>query len=128
MKKNHMIIVIFFSLTMLLMLIVSVGIYRKSLNNSEIVLKEVIKTEIVYITESSSSNIPTSTAEITKAEIYTVRTHMGVIGIFNSGGELIRTIDVYIKVLPEADRRMLEEGFEVVGKQQLNSIIEDYTG
>ena len=52
---------------------------------------------------------------------------MGRIGIFSSDGTLIEMIDVYVKTLPIADRSLLEEGFEVVGKQRLYSIIEDYS-
>ena len=63
----------------------------------------------------------------TEDTVYTVKSHMGKIGIFTSDGELVRILEVYVKTLPEADIRLLEEGFEVVGRSQLNSIIEDYT-
>ena len=44
-----------------------------------------------------------------------------------SENTLLRIIEVYTKTLPEADRRLLGEGFEIVGDDQLNSIIEDYS-
>lgn len=57
---------------------------------------------------------------------YTVREHMGRIGVFSEEGKLVSVIDVYVKTLPEADRRMLGEGFEIIGQDQLNALIQDY--
>ena len=60
-------------------------------------------------------------------EIYTVKSYNGKIGIFSADGTLVETLDTNIKTLPEADKRLLEEGFQIKGRSQLNSIIEDYT-
>ena len=85
-----------------------------------------IKTEIkyVYVTVPSEDDKPVDT---TPQAIYTVKEHSGIIGIFDQEGALVRVIEVYTKTLPEADRRLLGEGFEIVGDDQLNSIIEDYS-
>ncbi len=83
------------------------------------------QTEYVYVKiEDSTAD---STAENELQEKYIVREHMGKIGIFIEDGSLIETIDTYVKTLPEADRRLLGEGIEIIGKQQLSEIIQDYS-
>jgi hypothetical protein len=52
---------------------------------------------------------------------------MDMIGIFRPDGTLVETVETYIKTLPEADKRLLKEGFEIHGRRALNSIIEDYS-
>ncbi len=94
------------------------------INSIETVTEEKISTEVDYI-YVRPDEVPMDTQK--EDEVYTVKQHGGKIGIFLSDGTLIQTLDTNIKTLPEADKRLLEEGFEVVGKSQLNSIIEDYT-
>ena len=84
-------------------------------------------TEYVYVRPDVMSESPTNTDISNELQIYTVREYMGKVGIFLSDGTLIELLDVYTKTLPETDRRLLKEGIEIIGKQQLNSIIEDYT-
>ena len=80
--------------------------------------------EYVYVAPDK----PSTEGSVETAEaVYTVKSHMGKIGIFSTDGRLVRVLEVYVKTLPEADIRLLEEGFEVVGQAELNSIIEDYT-
>lgn len=81
--------------------------------------------EYAYVTPDNTP-ITESSAE-TEDIVYTVKSYMGKIGIFTPDGKLFDLLEVYVKTLPEADIRLLEEGFEVVGRSQLNSIIEDYT-
>lgn len=93
------------------------------------VLKETI------VNEQTSSGLEyvyvhpqeTSTDITTEEEVYTVKEYNGQIGIFSSDGSLVQTLDTNVKTLPEADKRLLQEGFEIIGRSQLNSIIEDYT-
>ncbi len=112
---------------MLLILIAAVA-NAKGQTNTEIetVINEKISTEYIYISknEPPSSDITDSPEEL---ERYFIKEYMNKIGIFNSEGTLIDVIEVYTKTLPEADRRLLGEGFEVIGRKQLNSIIEDYS-
>lgn len=81
------------------------------------------ETEYVYIyvkdTEEDSSH--------NTQQKWIVKEHEGRIGIFSEDGELYDVIDTYIKTLPEADRRMLGEGIEISSRDELNSIIEDYS-
>ena len=55
-----------------------------------------------------------------------VREHDGVIGVFNSDGELEYTIEVYIKTLPEKDRELLTNGIYAKDKSELLEILGDY--
>ena len=81
--------------------------------------------EYVYVSPVDDSLSESITD--TDTPVYTVKSYMGKIGIFTDDGKLWQVLEVYVKTLPEADIRLLEEGFEVVGQSQLNSIIEDYT-
>ena len=87
---------------------------------------ESIQTQIEYVYVKPDISTAESESESTE-EVYTVKEYMGKIGIFSSDGVLIEVLDVYVKTLPEADKRLLGEGFNVTGKKQLNSIIEDYS-
>lgn len=95
----------------------------------EKVIQTVVEKEYVYLTQEDTDtqyNEGTDTST-SQDETYTVKEYFGRIGIFKSDGALMRVLEVYVKTLPEADKRLLGEGFEIVGKKQLNSIIEDYT-
>ena len=95
----------------------------------EKVIQTVVEKEYVYLTQEDADtqyNEGTDTST-SQDETYTVKEYFGRIGIFKSDGALMRVLEVYVKTLPEADKRLLGEGFEIVGKKQLNSIIEDYT-
>ena len=81
--------------------------------------------EYVYVTPDKTPS--TESSAETEEVVYTVKSYMGKIGIFTADGKLIDVLEVYVKTLPEADIRLLEEGFQVVGQAELNSIIEDYT-
>ena len=59
---------------------------------------------------------------------YILKNHNGVIGVFDISGVLTDIIDVDIKSLPEQDRTLLEAGIWARSRQELASLIEDYTG
>ncbi len=123
-----------YSILALIILSVSVNTLMKRANNASAAPHEII-TEYVYI---DNDNIPLQTdTELTdtesntvnaEKEIFIIREYMEKIGVFSQKGELLIMLEVYTKTLPEADKILLGEGFEVVGKNQLNAIIEDYTG
>ena len=100
-------------------------ITSKNSPQTEVIIKETVKKEYVY-SEPDNEDI---SVEVFADEqpIYTVKEYMGKIGIFLADGSLYDVIEVYVKTLPTADRRLLEEGFEVVGNTRLYSIIEDYS-
>lgn len=81
-----------------------------------------VQKEYVYVRPEEIS-----TSENTEEQKFWIKEYNGLVGIFNADGSLYRTVDTRVKTLPEADQGLLEEGFEVIGKSQLNSIIEDYS-
>ena len=80
------------------------------------------ETEILYVYLEESSHDSESISAL-----FFIKEHNEKIGIFNSDGTLIKTIDTYVKALPEAERTALRQGFEVNSKKELYSIIEAYT-
>ena len=91
-------------------------------------IQTVVEKEYVYLTQEAPETQHTQGSDTSDSdEIYMVKEYFGRIGIFNSDGALLQVLEVYVKTLPEADKRLLGEGFEIVGKKRLNSIIEDYT-
>ncbi len=119
-----------YAIISLIFLIYAIGFSdkQKSIFEEQTQEKEITaKTEYVYVAPDSKENTDIITESIDE-EIYNVREYNDRIGIFYQDGTLKEIIEVYIKSLPEADRHLLREGIEVVGKKQLNSIIEDYTG
>ena len=84
--------------------------------------------EIVYVPVFVESESESGEESTLQNEIFTLKSYKGKIGIFDSSAKLIDVIEVYVKTLPSTDRRMLEEGIEVSGREALISAIEDYTG
>ena len=116
-----------YAILMIVILVVSLWFVFNSRDTNEVVIEESsIQTEYVYVVKDEIKDTETETTE--KEKIYLVREHMNKIGIFDESGTLIKVLEVYVKILPEADKRMLDEGFEVIGEKQLNAIIEDYDG
>ena len=116
-----------YAVVMLTILIVSLEIaYNYSPTSEPETVEKYIETEYIYVVKDETKD--TETKDLGTDKIYTVREHMGRIGIFDESGALVRVLEVYVRTLPEADKRMLTEGFDVVGIKQLNAIIEDYDG
>ena len=55
-----------------------------------------------------------------------VREHEGVIGVFGVDGELLYTVEVYIKTLPQKDRQLIRDGIFAKDKAELLEILGDY--
>ena len=67
------------------------------------------------------------TPETAPAAPYLVAAHNGIIGLFDASGALLRTANVYLMTLPEADRATLtvgipagdwEEALELLGRYE----------
>ena len=121
----------FYSIAMIFILIFTVMVMSKKQAETSSVTKYIIETEYVYITEdipetSINDSVATEVAE-SVFETLIIKEYGERIGIFNLDGELVYHLDVYTKTLPEADRRLLEEGFEIVDENQLAAIIQDYS-
>ena len=82
-------------------------------------------------THSSPETVPSaggeSTPETSPAAPYLVAAHNGIIGLFDASGALLKTVNVYLMTLPEADRAALtvgipardwEEALELLGQYE----------
>lgn len=82
-------------------------------------------------THNSPETVPSvdslPTPETAPAAPYLVAAHNGVIGLFDASGALLRTVNVYLMTLPEADRAALtvgipagdwEEALELLGRYE----------
>ena len=110
----------------LIVLILSVTLFKR-METSELfieVSETLTQTEYVYVKADTAPNIDTSSDE--EEPIYKIREYMDKIGVFSENGSLVMVLDVYVKTLPEADKRLLGEGFEVIGRSALNAVVEDY--
>ncbi len=82
-------------------------------------------------TESQSESIkqPEAAPETTAPTVlYTVREIGGRIGIFDADGALIRTLNVPVATLPRADREQLAVGITLGSNEELQALIEDFSG
>ena len=110
---NRKYIAVISSLVLVLCVAVCLGIIKSG--NSDINVENAEKA-FVKVTES--------TAEPS----FEVRRNGEKIGVYESvTDELYMSIDTYIFTLPETDRGMLENGFEVE-KGEIIHVVEDYTG
>ena len=80
-------------------------------------------------TQSETIKQPEAAPETTSpAILYTVREVNGRIGIFDQSGVLVRTLSVPVATLPRTDREQLAVGITICSEQELNALIEDFSG
>lgn len=77
--------------------------------------------------DKSIKTISLSPKTDSETTVYILKEYNGNIGIFDSSGVLIDLINVSTKSLPEADRNMLRTGIYAFSRNELISLIEDYT-
>lgn len=77
--------------------------------------------------EDLRNSVMTSGKNEEKVERFVLRESNGMIGVFSADGKLLETINVIIKTLPAKDRQMLSEGITVSSREELFSLIQDYT-
>ena len=129
-KKNVLpLFTLILSLSFLGVMICVCFLFKSKLENASEHQTEVITvTEYIYINNENDNSVSTGNNDI-KDESFLVKEYLGQIGIFSlESGEIRYVIERYIKTLPEADKRLLGEGFVVIGMSGIYSIIEDYTG
>ena len=80
--------------------------------------------EIVYV-YNDRQEMQTDSEE--NKALWVVKEYMGIIGVFDSSGELRETIDTHVKTLPMKDQILLGEGIEVNNAEGLYLIIEAYS-
>ena len=86
-------------------------------------------TEAVTIpTHNSPETIPSVDIEPETLPVspYLVAAHEGIIGLFDASGALLRTVNVYIMTLPEADRAALTVGIPAGDWEEAMSLLEMY--
>lgn len=81
-------------------------------------------------TLNTPETVPPTDAEVLPETIpaspYLVMTHEGVIGLFDATGALLKTANVYIMTLPEADRAALEVGIPAGSWAEALHLLEMY--
>ena len=75
--------------------------------------------------QSPETQPPTTDATAPSA-LYLLAEHEGVIGIFDAAGELIKTVNVFVMTLPEADREALSVGIPAYSWQEMCELIARY--
>lgn len=68
----------------------------------------------------------TTETSFAPSPVFTIKVYEGVIGVFDDGGKLIRTVNVYVETLPAADRNALSMGICVTGEQEMRAIVDRY--
>ena len=129
-KKNILpLFTLILSLSFLGIMICACFLFKSKLKSASDYKSEVITvTEYIYINSENDNSVSTGNTDI-KDESFIVKEHLGQIGIFSlESGEIRYVIERYTKTLPEADKRLLGEGFVVIGMSGIYSVIEDYTG
>jgi len=57
---------------------------------------------------------------------YYIKEYGEIIGVFGNNGELLYTVDIYIKTLPASDRSLLRDGIVAHNCEELYEILGDY--
>ena len=105
---------------------ISILVKKKNEPEPEIIVETVLKTDQVYVLLDVEEE--TKEASAPPAVLFIAREYEEKIGIFDTDGRLIQTIDIYTKTLPKTDRALLREGIELRSEDELISLIEDYSG
>ena len=66
------------------------------------------------------------TETVSPAALYLLAEHNGVIGVFDATGELMRTVNVFVMTLPEAEQEALAVGIPVYSYEELCGLVEQY--
>ena len=130
MKKDRQLIALIgtYSAILLIVCILGISILSQKKNEPEpqLIVETVLKTEEVYVFVDAEGD---QTHSDNPAEVlFIAKEYEEKIGIFDTSGCLVQTIDIYTKTLPKTDRALLREGIELRSEDELISLIEDYSG
>lgn len=78
-------------------------------------------------TPSETASEPIAKTRTIEKTRYIMREHEGQVAVFNGDGTLRKIYEVNVSLLPEYDQKLLENGIEILGEEELRSRIEDYT-
>lgn len=130
MKKEGQLIALMGTYSAILLIVCILGIsilsQKKEVSEPQLIVETVLQTEAVYILVDAESD-PTQT-DASNAVLFIAKEYEEKIGIFDTAGRLLQTIDIYTKTLPKTDRALLREGIELRSEAELISLIEDYSG
>lgn len=76
--------------------------------------------------EEPSAEPMTKTRQLEKVR-YIMGEYEGQLAIFNEDGTLYKIYEINLSLLPEYDQKLLKNGIEIVGEDELRARIEDYT-
>jgi hypothetical protein len=130
MRKEGQLIALMGTYSAILLIVCILGISilskKQEAPKPEVIVETAIKTEEVYfyIDADKKAESDANEGEI----LYIAKEYENKIGIFDTSGRLLRSIDIYTKTLPKADRALLREGIELRSEAELISLIEDYSG
>ena len=68
----------------------------------------------------------TSPSPELSATAYTLTEHNGLIGIFDASGALVRTLNVFVMTLPEAEREALRVGIPAYSYEEMLRLAQQY--
>lgn len=60
------------------------------------------------------------------AALYLLAEHNGVIGVFDAAGQVLRTINVFVMTLPEAEQEALRVGIPAYSFEEMCGLVEQY--
>lgn len=76
-----------------------------------------------------SRNTATQNESLTVSDKYTVREYEGQIAVFSDDNEMpVKVFDTSVSALPQYDREQLKLGITVETPEELQKLIEDFTG
>ena len=100
---------------------VSVGF---SIKNS---VKAAGKNNVTEDVPANANVVGTSSTAGEKKAIYRVCSESGTVVVKNAAGKTVKTLDIRLSFLPEADRAALEKGIDIFTDGELSALIADYT-
>ena len=83
-------------------------------------------------THTQESSLFSSSEEIIKTIItdrvqYIMREYDGKLAIFNDDGTVYKIYEINVELLPEYDQKLLKDGIQITGEDELRARVEDYT-
>ena len=88
---------------------------------------ETVTEEVTVPVQNSPETMPPEdipTVETSPSALYVIAEHNGIIGVFDPAGVLVRTVNVLVVALPQADRDALQLGIPAYSEQELIGILE----
>ena len=129
MKKEGQLIALMGTYSMILLVVCILGILilsqKKETAEPLHIVETVVETEEIYIFVDADND--TTQPSVPGEVLFIAKEYEEKIGIFDTSGHLIQTINIYTKTLPKTDVALLREGIELRSEDELTALIEDYS-